>query len=637
MADYNAILKKYWGYDHFFPLQEEVIRSVGQGVDTLALMPTGGGKTITYQVPALASEGICIVVTPLISLMKDQIDQLRRRRIPALCVHSGMMSKEIDIALDNCVYGDYKFLYVSAERLHTKIFLSRLARMKVCLLAVDEAHCISQWGYDFRPSYLRIAEIRQIIPDAPVLAVTATATPEVAEDIMLQLRFGKPNVKRMSFARENLSYLVRHTEDKNDHLLRIINSVDGSGIVYVRTRKHAEEISAFLNEHRIDADFYHGGMQHGFRTAKQEAWTGNKRRVIVATNAFGMGIDKADVRYVVHYELPDSLEAYYQEAGRAGRDKKPAFAVLLHTPSDNAALLKRARSEFPSMEQIKQLYESLFNYLQIPIGAGKESVIDFNLYDFCYKFNVFTLTALNSIKILQLNGYVTLTEEIDNPTRVMFSVSREELYRIQVERSDLEKFIRIILRLYTGIFSEFVQIDEEYIAHVSGYTKEYIADAFWKLGQLRVIRYIPRKRTPLLILNEERLPGENLFISSDSYERRKKSTFKRIEAVMEYVNATDQCRSGMLQRYFGEPTAKKCGKCDVCRDEKAVDKGSPENIRDRIAAILETEACDVKKLVSLIRQDAAMIVETIRRMTEENLIEQRSDGILRLKNRAKQQ
>ena len=631
MRDIDHILKQYWGYDSFRPLQREVIRSICSGHDTLALMPTGGGKSITYQVPALAMDGICIVVTPLISLMKDQIDTLKEKRIMAQAVHSGLTARQIDTILDNCVYGDYKLLYVSPERLDTPIFRTRLERMNVSMLAVDEAHCISQWGYDFRPAYLKIADIRPLIPDAPVLAVTATATPRVADDIMDKLGFEKPNVHSMSFARGNLSYIVRNTDDKLAHLLRIIRNVKGSGIVYCRTRKACEELAGQLAAEGVSAGFYHGGLSYQVRSARQEEWLSEQVRVIVATNAFGMGIDKSNVRYVVHYQIPDSLEAYYQEAGRAGRDGLPAFAVLLYGSSDRASASQRLINEFPKLDEIKQVYNMLCNYYGIAVGEGKLSGHDFNLYDFSSKFRFYSLTVLNSIRILQLCGYLTLTEELDHPTRIRFTVSREELYRIQLVREDLEKFVQVLLRLYTGLFSDFVAIDEEYIAHQSGYTVEYIGEAFRKLWTLRVLQYIPRRKTPLLIFNEERLSEDNLRISPESYVYRKEMAENRLNGIFEYAERKDRCRSLLLQNYFGEKTEEPCGRCDVCRDSKTV---PDENARIRAALLAELSGgpTDIKRLVGGVAGNRERIISELRKLLETERAEQRPDGKVGLKS-----
>ena len=440
------VLKRYWGFTEFRPVQERIIRSAMAGRDTLALMPTGGGKSLTYQVPGLAQPGLCIVVTPLIALMKDQVDRLRARRIPAVAIHSGLSPRQIDIALDNCVYGDVKFLYVAPERLATEAFRLRVERMKVSLLAVDEAHCISQWGYDFRPSYLRIAELREKLPGVPVLALTASATKLVAEDIMRHLRFAEPHILRSSFARPNLSYSVRRTDDKNGQLLRLVQNVPGSGIVYVRTREGTEQIADMLRRQGVTAAAYHGGMGHAERSLRQEEWVAGRTRVMVATNAFGMGIDKPDVRFVAHYAMCDSLESYYQEAGRAGRDGVRSYALLLTSPDDGGRIIKRFEQEFPPLEKIKDIYEKVCSYLQIGIGDGAEASFLFNIHDFCAREHLYSGTVQSALKLLQQNGYMTLTDAQENPARIMFCVSRDDLYRIRVQRDELDHFIRTLLR-----------------------------------------------------------------------------------------------------------------------------------------------------------------------------------------------
>ena len=512
-----AVMDKYWGYKDFRPGQEQIMLSVLEGRDTLALMPTGGGKSLTYQVPVMARTGLCIVITPLIALMKDQVDRLRRMGIAATAIHSGLSYSQIDIALDNCVYGDMKFLYVAPERLATEAFRLRVQRMKVTLLAVDEAHCISQWGYDFRPSYLRIAELRKLLPDVPVLALTASATKLVAEDIMQHLDFEKPNIIRSSFARPNLSYAVRHTDDKQEQLMRIVNAVEGSGIVYMRTREGCEQMAEKLQQAGHSVAFYHAGLPHAERDMRQEEWTKGKVRIMVATNAFGMGIDKADVRFVVHYSMCDSLESYYQEAGRAGRDGRRSYAVLLVSSDDRPTILRRFEAEFPPLEQIKSIYEKLCDYVQVAVGDGLYASFPFNMHDFCARNHIFAGKVLAAIKLLQQNGYLTLTEEMENPARILFCVSRDDLYRIRVERNDLDHIIRTILRLYNGIFIDFRPIDEQQIASVSGYTVTHVKELLKRMWQMRIIRYIPSNRSAILFFDEERLPTKDVYISPDTY------------------------------------------------------------------------------------------------------------------------
>lgn len=562
----EEILKKNWGYDSFREGQREIIDSISSGKDTLVLMPTGGGKSLTFQVPAMAKEGIAIVITPLISLMKDQVDRLHKCGIPALSIHSGMGANEIDYTLDNCIYGNYKFLYVSPERIVTKLFKYRFSRMNVSMIVVDEAHCISQWGYDFRPPYLQINSLREILPDVPIIALTASATPIVVEDIIKYLALDSPAIFRHSFARKNLSYLVRDVEDKFDHLLKVVNSIRGTGIVYVRKRSETEELALKLAEAGVTADFYHGALSRQMRTAKQENWIKEGSRVMVATNAFGMGIDKPNVRFVVHYAPPSSLESYYQEAGRAGRDGKPSFAVLLCNKDDRKSNHSRLTTSFPSREEVRRVYEALFNHYQIGIGSGKGEGYNFDMMEFCVKFKIYSNTVLHSIKLLQYMGYMNLTEEFDSTTRIMFSVRRDELYHIQLKYSDIDSFVKIIMRLYTGLFTGFVSIDEEYIARQSGYTVEHIKQFLITLSRLHIIKYIPSNHCTILSFIEERLPLSNLLIPKEIYEIRRESAEKRLKAMDDYCESTEGCRSKMISHYFGETMTEDCGKCDYCRD-----------------------------------------------------------------------
>jgi len=634
-GDYAAILKKYWGHDTFRPLQLETIESVAAGRDTLVLMPTGGGKSVIYQVPALASEGVCIVITPLISLMKDQVDRLRSRRILAEAIHGGRGRQEIDRVLDNCIYGDVKFLYISPERVDSELFRMRFAKMKVSLIAVDEAHCISQWGYDFRPAYLQIARLRDLQPEAAILALTASATPKVAADIMQHLRFREPNLKQMSFARANLSYVVRRTEDKREHLLRIVNNVPGSGIVYVRTREKTETVAKFLQENGIEADSYHGGMGYLTRSLKQENWTGGKTRGIVATNAFGMGIDKADVRFVIHYDICDSLEAYYQEAGRAGRDGRPAYAVMLLSGDDPSRVANRLRLEFPPVDTIRTIYEGLFNYLQVAIGEGKHRAFAFNIHEFAARMKLFPPTVVNALKILQQNGYLILTDETDNPPRIRFIVQRDDLYRMRVTRRELNHILTVLLRQYTGLFSDFVPIDEQELAQLSGYTVNHIHELLRQLWQLHVIRYIPGNRSPMLILSEERLPGADVRISPESYKRRQEVAQERIDAVFRYAENETECRSLVIQNYFGEQTDLPCGRCDICRElrkhtEPQSSAARRDEIRRQIAERLAAGPLDLKTLAGGIRCEIDALLGEVEAMTAEGKIIEEKSGKLRI-------
>ena len=554
----KEILHKYWGYSEFRPAQEQIISSVLAGRDTLALMPTGGGKSLTYQVPTMARKGVCIVVTPLIALMKDQVDRLRKLGISAVAIHSGMSYSKIDIALDNCVYGDVKFLYIAPERLATETFRLRVQRMNVSLLAVDEAHCISQWGYDFRPSYLRIAEVRKMLPEVPILALTASATDMVTKDIMKHLGFKEEHIIRSSFARPNLSYAVRHTDDKNEQLLRIVNNVTGSGIVYMQSREGCEQVATFLQENGISASYYHAGLPHAEREIRQEEWTSGKTRIVVATNAFGMGIDKADVRFVVHYTMSDSLESYYQEAGRAGRDGKRSYAVMLVASNDSSRISKHFSDEFPPLEQIKLIYEKVCDYVQVAVGDGLYASYIFNIHDFCRREHIHISRVRAALKLLQQNNYLTLTEEVDNPARIIFTTGRDDLYKIRVCQDELDNIIRVILRLYDGVFTEFRSIDEKQIAAISGYTIDKVRELLKRMWQMRIIRYIPANTTPILFFNEERLPTNDLYISPESYTHRLRLTQERFENVLRYIGNEQSCRSVMMQNYFGDTDTTVC-------------------------------------------------------------------------------
>ena len=560
----KGILKKYWGYDEFRPMQQEIISSALAGKDTLALMPTGGGKSVCFQVPAMAREGICLVVSPLIALMKDQVQNLGSKGIKALAVYSGMTYSQIDAALDNAIYGDYKFLYVSPERLHTGIFRERVKKMDINFLVVDEAHCISQWGYDFRPAYLEISKIKELINDVPVIALTATATKSVAEDIMRILNFSEPNVISSGFERKNLSYVVRNVDDKFGNMLKICNGVPGTGIVYVRERKRCEEISSFLRQNGITADFYHAGLSKELRNAKQDSWIKGETRVIVATNAFGMGIDKPDVRFVIHYDMPDSLEAYFQEAGRGGRDGKRSYATMLWNSTDISRLRQIHTISFPDIQYIKEIYQKVFIYLNSPYEEGKESVNKFNLVEFSKKYSLNSVSAYYAIKYLEQEGYWELTDELDNPSRIMFAVGRDELYKVQIDNPALDSFIKSILRIYTALFSRLTPIDEEYIARVTMDSPAGVKEKLKQLSGLRIIKYIPKVRTPLIIMNYERLVESNLYISQKRYRERKDLYQKRIESIISYVKEDSVCRSRMLIDYFGQEVKDDCGKCDVC-------------------------------------------------------------------------
>ena len=622
--DIHLILKKYWGYSAFRPGQQSVIESILQGRDTLALMPTGGGKSLTYQIPALAKEGLCIVVTPLISLMKDQCDKLRSRGISAVAVHSGLSYSQIDILLDNCVYGDVKFLFVAPERLATEVFRLRVQRMKVALLTVDEAHCISQWGYDFRPSYLRIAEVRRYMPDVPVLALTASATPRVVEDIMDKLQFSTPNIIRNSFARPNLSYAVRHVEDKEEQLLRIINNVEGSGIIYLRSREGCEKLTENLINQGISVSYYHAGLPHAEREIRQEEWIEGNVRIMVATNAFGMGIDKADVRFVIHYTECDSLENYYQEAGRAGRDGKRSYAVLLTSADDRRRIVQLADSEFPPIEQVKLIYDKIGSYLQVAIGDGYSSAFTFDIYDFCHREHLYAGTVRAALKLLQQNGYLTLTDEMTNPARVIFTVSRDDLYKIPIARQDLDDVMRAMMRLYNGIFTEFRPIEESRIAAVSGYSVEHVKQMLKLMWQMHIIRYIPVNHLPLIFYEVERLDIKNLYISPESYLHRRELVHERLDAMQQYADNDTECRSMVLQRYFGDTEATPCGVCDIClsRRKKAT------SLEDDILALLRLGPCSAREISCEIKAEPEAIALILNTLQKQGKISRSKSGKL---------
>ena len=583
-------MERYWGYPDFRPLQLEIIESVASGKDTLGLMPTGGGKSITFQVYSLSEKGICIVITPLIALMKDQVENLHRKGIRALKIHSGMSAREIRISLDNAVWGNYKFLYVSPERLNSEYFTERLSRMDVNLVTVDEAHCISQWGYDFRPSYLNIARIRDILPDVKFLALTATATPKVTVDIQEKLGFIRHNVIRMSFQRENLSYLVRIKENKIDYLHETLKAVKGSGIVYVRSRKATREIAIELNNKGLSADYYHAGLSNAARGLKHDAWLKGKTRVIIATNAFGMGIDKPDVRFVLHLDPPDSLEAYFQEAGRAGRDGKKSAAVLLFNESDKTRLKKHIKVAFPEPEKIKKIYQSLGNYFQVAEGFGKGQVFEFSLQDFSASYHFQQTTVYNSLKILQREGYIEYTDEVDSPSRIYFIISRDDLYKFQVANAEFDDFIKLILRSYTGLFNGYVPIDEELLSKRAQIDIDTIYNYLKYLRKSRIIDYVPRKRTPYIYFSKERIKPGRIRISKKNYDHRKKDFIKRISAVIHYATSYTKCRSRMLLQYFGESDPPECGICDVCRSmrDKGLSSFEFNQISEQIRKLLET-------------------------------------------------
>lgn len=631
------VLKRWWGYSEFRPGQREVIERVMAGGDTLALMPTGAGKSLLYQVPTMAREGICIVVTPLVALMKDQIDNLRRRGINAVAIHSGLSPRNIDIALDNCIYGDVKFLYVAPERVRNELFRVRVQKMKVSLLAIDEAHCISQWGYDFRPTYLELWILRDLLPEVPILALTASATDRVATDIMKHLHFGDGKIIRSSYARPNVSFVVRHCDDKNEQLYRVFSKIDGAAIVYVRSRERASRVCEWLTEQGFSAQFYHAGLPHEERAIRQDEWQRGEKRIMVATNAFGMGIDKSDVRAVVHYDMCSSLEAYYQEAGRAGRDGKRSFAVLLVDGDEKVYSSKRVEMDFPPLETIKWVYDTICASMMIPYGEGARTGHEFNPYEFARAHNLTADMVRNSIKLLAMNGYMTLSEERENRARLMFCVSREELYDYRIRNNISERVLYTVMRLYEGVFSEFRPIDVQQIADYSGCTVEQVREELKSLWRQHLIRYVPSSYSPILTILCDRVPMKDLYIAPDSYLHRRESAEERMEAMMTYAMLERECRSSYIQDYFGEHDAEECGVCDNCierrkRKGNAVQLGEQVTAEKVMAAIEEDEeGISPRNLVRKFFASTENVAEVVEELLMEEKIYTDKRGNLRIK------
>ena len=577
---YKDILKRYWGYEDFRGIQQDIIESIGSGHDTLGLMPTGGGKSITFQVPAMAKWGVCIVITPLIALMKDQVSSLRRRGIKATAINSGMTHGEIVTALENCILGDYKFLYVSPERIGSELFQAKLRHMKVSFITVDEAHCISQWGYDFRPSYMKIADIREIVPNAPILALTASATPEVVEDIQRQLKFGEnSSVFRMSFARENLTYIVRKTDNKLREMVHILRSVQGSAIVYTRNRQQTQELAEYLIKEGLTATNYHAGLPQVKKDERQMAWQRDKYQIMVATNAFGMGIDKSNVRLVVHFEIPDSPEAYFQEAGRAGRDSLQAYAVLLYDSKDCKQLLKRVGETYPEPDYIRRVYEDMCCFLQMAIGDGTNVVREFNLQEFCYKFHHFPVQAHSALQLLDKTGIIQYTEDEEVTSRIMFTLDRDGLYQLHQRPEKQELIIHALLRKYSGLFVEFVYIDEYAIAQETGVEYNDVYLCLKQMAHDGIVNYIPRKRTNYITFLSRRIDKDEIVFPPYVYADRRKQYENRILSMIQYVTDRDLCHSRFLLSYFGEKNTKNCGRCDICLDKKDPTEDEHEAIR----------------------------------------------------------
>ena len=599
MTSYQDILRQYWGYDDFRGIQREIIESIGSGHDTLGLMPTGGGKSITFQVPALSKEGTCIVITPLIALMKDQVENLRRRDIRAAAIYSGLTREEIVITLENCIFGAVKILYVSPERLSSELFQTKLRHMHVSFITVDEAHCISQWGYDFRPSYLEIAKIRKFLPGKPVLALTATATPQVVDDICDKLSRNVEcgmrnenshipfNVFRMSFERRNLAYVVRQTTDKREQLIHILQNVKGTAIVYTRSRRRTKEFAELLNEAGISATFYHAGLDTATKDERQIAWQNDKTRVMVATNAFGMGIDKPDVRVVIHVDCPDSVEAYFQEAGRAGRDGQKAYAVLLYNDADHRKLEKRISDTFPEKDFIREVYEHLAYFYQIGVGSGYNHTFEFNIDKFCHAFRHFPIQVDSALKILNRAGYIEYTEEQDNQARVMFTVSRNELYRLENNTDNEERVITALLRNYGGLFTDYNYIDESFIAQQCGLQSQQVYLILKNLSQRHILHFIPQKKTPYIRYAQRREDKEHIQLMPVIYEERKAQFAERIHAMIAYATNDSVCRSRQLLRYFGEDNDHDCRQCDVCLSHRPEGMVSEPRLNEAMEKILD--------------------------------------------------
>lgn len=637
MENIHSILKEVWGYDGFRPLQEDIINSVLSGHDTLGLMPTGGGKSITFQVPALAQKGLCIVVTPLIALMKDQVDILRDKGILAEAIYSGKSKKDIDRILDNCIWGDYKFLYVSPERVSTDLFIKKFKQMHISMIAVDESHCISQWGYDFRPSYLQIADLRLYHPNVPILALTATATPDVVEDIQAKLLFKNgSNVFKKSFYRDNLAYVVKYSDDKLGSMMNILENVPGSSVVYVRNRDKTKEIANYLKDNGISANFYHAGISNENKDLRQNAWKSGQCRVIVATNAFGMGIDKPDVRTVIHLDLPDSLEAYYQEAGRAGRDGKKAYAVLIYSDADGTKLKKRVADTYPNKEFIATVYNSLFNYFQVAENEGIGSTYPFSIGTFCKIFHFNITQTESAINLMQQAGYLEINEERESQSRFIFAVTRDDLYLTKTTETE-DNVMATIMRNYTGVFSDFVYIDESFIAERSSLTREIVYQTLVELRLKGLVNYIPMKKEPTITILRGRVDLKYFSIPQQVYETRKTQYAKKIENVIEYASNKDHCRSQMLLKYFGDNNGCNCGQCDTCINKKKQQLTNTDftSLRNDVIRVLtvENKKLGAVELMNIFSKcDQNLLKQTLRWMLDNKQILINQQGKIELGN-----
>lgn len=619
--DYLDILKQYWGYSSFRGIQQDIIESIGSGKDTLGLMPTGGGKSITFQVPTMAMDGVCLVITPLIALMKDQVRNLRDKGIKAAAIYTGMRRDQIIATMENCVYGNYKFLYISPERLSSELFLAKLRYINVCLITVDESHCISQWGYDFRPAYLNIADIRKSLPTVPVLALTATATPRVTDDIQDKLGFKEKNLFRMSFVRENLSYVVRDTENKYEELKHILSKVAGSGIVYVRNRKETKEIAEYLNSIGISSTFYHAGLDPEIKDKRQQEWTENLYRIVVATNAFGMGIDKPDVRVVIHIDMPDSIEAYFQEAGRAGRDGRRSYAILLHSPGDKRLINKRISDHFPEKKFIATVYEKLAYYYEMAMGDGQGCTYGFSLADFCQQYALPIIPTESALRILTRMGYIEYIDEIDYSARLRITSTREELYRTKEQDTTNENILNIVLRHYSGLFSDEVFIDEKFIYTQAGITKRELYKRFIDMQHQGILKYVPSRRTPVITWKKNRVETDMLNFADDIYTDRKQEYIERIGSIREYTTRRVGCRSAILLDYFGEKQNKPCMHCDLCleKDSSGIKKGEFQAISQDIEDMLSQKEGTTDNIFSL-PYEKNHIESVLHRLAEEEII-----------------